>query len=234
MLCAGHEAQCREACLAGADRAAWLRDAAPLALTYARVPEPCRICVHRPAIHGVSRLCARHQLRWKKARRNASSAGFEDWLAAQVPFDSYGSCRVAVCPELAYSSLGLCHGHESAYRFQGCPGGAGLPEAWFGRFEQAGRPVPVSYDDQAAFGRWCQSALPLPRLGTLNLRGLAPLARAEIQWGLHAHAQTAEHAGHGRGGDQVCPEGCRRCRRGIVWTITGMTCDGAWSAQMPR
>lgn len=34
-------------------------------------------------------------------------------------------------------------------------------------------------------------ALPLPRPGTVNLRGLAPLARAEIQWGLHAHAQAA-------------------------------------------
>jgi len=39
------------------------------------------------------------------------------------------------------------------------------------------------------------AALPLPRPGTVNLRGLAPLARAEIQWGLHAHAQAAEHAG---------------------------------------
>jgi hypothetical protein len=78
----------------------------------------------------------------------------------------------------------LCHGHESAYRFQGRPGGAGLPEAWFGRFEQASRPVPVSYDDQTVFGRWCQTALPLPlplplpRPGTVNLRGLAPLAKA--------------------------------------------------------
>jgi hypothetical protein len=88
---------------------------------------------------------------------------------------------VAVCPELAYSPLGLCHGHESAYRFQGSPGGARLPDVWFGRFEQAGQAVPVSYDNEAGFGRWCQAALPLPRPGTVNLRGLAPLVRAEIQ-----------------------------------------------------
>ena len=97
MLCARHEAQCRQACLAGADRAAWMRDAAPLARTYARVPEPCQICMHRPAIRGASRLCARHQQRWKKTRRKAGSPGFEEWLAAQVPYDSFGGCRVDVC-----------------------------------------------------------------------------------------------------------------------------------------
>jgi len=37
-------------------------------------------------------------------------------------------------------------------------------------------------------------ALPLPRPGTVNLRGLAPLARAEIQWGLHAHAEAQAEA----------------------------------------
>jgi outer membrane murein-binding lipoprotein Lpp len=132
--------------------------------------------MHRPAMRG-SRLCARHQQRWKKARRKAGSPGFEKWLAAQVPYDSFGGCRVAVCPELAYSPLGLCHGHESAYRLQGSPGGARLPDVWFGRFEQADQPVPVCYDNEAGFGRWCRAALPLPRPGTVNLRGLAPLQR---------------------------------------------------------
>ena len=145
----------------------------------------------------------------RKRARKAGSPGFEEWLAAQVPYDSFGGCRVDVCPELAYSPLGLCHGHESAYRFQGSPGGARLPEAWFGRFEQADQPVPVCYDDQAGFGRWCQAALPLPRPGTVNLRGLAPLARAEIQWGLHAHAQAAEHAGWSLGWVQAIADACR-------------------------
>src|SRR6266699_1411694 len=92
--------------------------------------------------------------------RAPTDASGPSWLplAAQVPSDSYGGCRVAVCPEPAYSPLGLCHGHESAYRFQGSPGVARLPEAWFGRFEPAGRPVPVSYDDETGFGRWCQAA----------------------------------------------------------------------------
>ena len=186
-----------------------MREAAPLAWTYARVPQPCRVCGHRPAIRGTSRLCARHQQRWKKTRRKAGAPGFEEWLAAQVPYDSYGGCRVVVCPEPAHSPLGLCHGHESAYRLQGSPGEARLPEVWFGRFEQAGQPVPVSYDNEAGFGRWCQSALPLPRPGTVNLRGLAPLARAEIQWGLHAHAQAAEHAGWSLGWVQTIADACR-------------------------
>jgi integrase len=182
--------------------------AAWLARTYARVPEPCQICGHRPAIRG-SRLCARHQQRWKKARRKAGSPGFEEWLAAQVPYDSFGGCRVDVCPELAYSPLGLCHGHESAYCLQGSPGGARLPDVWFGRFEQADQPVPVCYDNEAGFGRWCRAALPLPRPGTVNLRGLAALARAEIQWGLHAHAQAAEHAGWSLGWVQAIADACR-------------------------
>lgn len=77
MLCNGHESQWQQAHLAGADRAAWMRDAAPLALTHARVPEQCLICGHRPAIRGASRLCARHQLKWKKTRRTAGCPGFE-------------------------------------------------------------------------------------------------------------------------------------------------------------
>jgi len=80
---------------------------------------------------------------------------------------------------------------------------------WFGRFEQAGQAVPVSYDNEAGFGRWCQAAPPLPRPGTVNLRGLAPLVRAEIQWGLHAHAQTAEHAGWSLGWVQAIANACR-------------------------
>jgi hypothetical protein len=80
---------------------------------------------------------------------------------------------------------------------------------WFGRFEQADQPVPVCYDNEAGFGRWCRAALPLPRPGTVNLRGLAPLARAEIQWGLHAHAQVGEHAGWSLGWVQAIADACR-------------------------
>lgn len=99
MLCSGHESQWQQERPAGADRAAWMRDAAPLGLPHARVPQHCRVCGHRPAIRGASRLCARHQQRWKKARRKAGSPRVEEWLAAQVPYDSFGGCRVAVCPE---------------------------------------------------------------------------------------------------------------------------------------
>jgi hypothetical protein len=219
-----------------APAAAWMRDTALLVLTHARVPEHCRICGHRPAIRGASLLCARHQLRWKKARRKAGGSGFEEWLTVQVPYDSYGGCRVVVCPEPAYSPLGLCHGHESAYRLQGYPGGARLPEAWFGRFEQAGRPVPVCYDDQTAFGRWCQAALPLPRPGTVNLRGLTPLARAEIQWGLHAHAQAAEHAGWALGWVQAIRTPAAAWTAWPTWTPAGSITPGEtrWPRCSPR
>ena len=48
--------------------------------------------------------------------------------------------------------------------------------------------VPVTFADEPAFRRWCATAAPVPRAPQVNLRGLHPLARAEIQWGMAWHA----------------------------------------------
>lgn len=49
--------------------------------------------------------------------------------------------------------------------------------------------VPVTYVEKAMFRRWCATATPVPRPSQVNLRGLHPLVRAEIAWGLFAHMQ---------------------------------------------
>jgi integrase len=83
----------------------------------------------------------------------------------------------------------LCDPHARRYRTAGEPGGTALPDRWFNRYENRGYPVPVQYADEAAFRRWQATEPPVAVTGQVNLRGLPPLLRAEIQWGLHAHAQ---------------------------------------------
>jgi hypothetical protein len=56
------------------------------------------------------------------------------------------------------------------------------------RYERAGLPVPVGYADEPAFRRWCATAAAVMRRSKVNLRGLHPLARAHIQWGMGWHA----------------------------------------------
>ena len=66
-----------------------------------------------------------------------------------------------------------------------------MPGSWWQRYEHCGQPVPLEYDDQAAFRRWCATVSAQPWPGQINLRGLRPLVRAEIQWGLFMHTQRA-------------------------------------------
>ena len=59
----------------------------------------------------------------------------------------------------------------------------------------AGLPVPVEYADEPAFRRWCATAAAVMRPAQVNLRGLHPLVRAEIQWGMAwTRRRTAERA----------------------------------------
>lgn len=155
----------------------------------------CQICRERPARHGDLLLCHRHVDRWFRHRRlTGEGADFAGWLSEEQPLPGYGFCVVAVCPNLAASPLGLCSWHASRYRGDGCPGGAALPGSRWHRYEQFGTRTPVGYADEAAFRRWCHAAPAQPRPGQLNLRGLRPLVRAEIQWGLHAHVLRARPA----------------------------------------
>ena len=153
---------------------------------------PCRICPQRPARHVSLRLCDKHQFRWFRHRQpNADGADFDAWLADQHPFAGYGGCRVRVCPDAANSPLGLCARHEHRYRAEGSPGGARLPSQWANRYERRGLATPVDYRDETGFVRWCSTTVPVLRPGQVNLLGLAPLVRAEIQWGLFMRTRAA-------------------------------------------
>jgi integrase len=190
-LCSAHLEQWRHLQQSGEEsKAVFLRAARPVGLAAWAGERPCRICPQRPARNVTLVLCDKHQFRWYRRRKLlGDDAGFDDWLAGQAPYPGYGCCRVQICPELANSPLGLCARHESRYRSQGSPGEAALPVQWSSRYERPGRTVPVAYADEGAFRRWCATAVPVLRSAQVNLRGLHPLLRAEIQWGLFAHTQ---------------------------------------------
>ena len=153
---------------------------------------PCRICPARPARNVALILCAKHSARWyRHLELRGGDADFDDWLTGEQPYVGYGGCRVRVCPELANSPLGLCARHEGHYRSQGKPGGAKLPSQWANRFERQGAVVPVSYDDEEAFRRWCAVAPAVLRPSQVNLCGLPALLRAEIQWGMFIYTQRS-------------------------------------------
>ena len=61
--------------------------------------------------------------------RRVESADFECWLTEQQQFAGYGVCRVAVCPDLADTPLGLCDRHEERYRSQRQPGARCCPRS---------------------------------------------------------------------------------------------------------
>ena len=194
-LCSAHEALWRQHRDEGGTRAGFLQATVPAGPGEGAAEQPCRICPQRPVCHLALRLCHYHQSRWYHYRdRHGDGAGFGRWLAGQEPAAGYGRCHVRVCPEMAFSPLGLCPRHEARYRSQGSPGGAVLPSQWGNRYERAGRTVPVEYADEPAFRRWCATAAAVMRPAQVNLCGLHPLLRAEIQWGMSWHARGQ----HGR------------------------------------
>ncbi|MFZ0121065.1 MAG: tyrosine-type recombinase/integrase [Pseudonocardiaceae bacterium] len=190
-LCGRHQQEWVKARSDGTSRARYLAAATPLASTGWERDDPCRICPMRAALRSSGLgLCRRHHHAWRTARRaGPDSMDLERWIARQAPFESYGRCQVRVCAELAMSPLGLCSLHAGRYRRDGQPGAGVLPPRWWHTHEGPGRPVPVAYADEAAFRAWCATTSPTPRPGQINLRGLRPLLRAEIQYALFAHAR---------------------------------------------
>jgi len=188
-LCAAHADAWRHARAMGMARRVFVNTAKPLTLDKALEALVCRICPQRPAASIELALCARHRFRWRHHRgKYGAGADFTQWVAGQSPCPSYGGCRTRVCDEPAGTPLGLCPGHAERYRRAGRPGGATLPAKWQ-HHEFRGASVPISHDDKGVFDRWCSTALPIVRIGQINLRGLRPLVRAEIRWGLHTHGQ---------------------------------------------
>jgi len=195
-VCSAHRLQWVRERDRGVGKAEFLTVAEPLGPVERATGEPCRICPGRPASpHGDLGLCRRHHHSWKYyvSPRNPSM-DFEEWAADQVPCDGYGKCLVTVCPDVADSPLGLCSWHRYRYKKRGRPGGAALPPKWFQSYERYGERAPVSYTDEPAFREWCATTDPAPRPGQINLRGLRPLLRAEIQWTLFAHTRHERHS----------------------------------------
>ena len=176
----------------GVGKAAFLSAATGLKRHVRAEEMVCQVCPQRPVAHTELRLCQRHLSRWTHHdKTTGEAADLAAWLSEQLPLPGYGSCQTAVCTNLADSPLGLCPWHQSRYQRDKRPGHARLPSAWWHRYEQLGQPVPLEYDDEAAFRRWCATT-PAPCWpGQINLQGLRPLVRAEIKWGLFVHTQRA-------------------------------------------
>ena len=116
-LCGAHQDLWRKHRDEGGTRAAFLRAARPLGPGEGVEEQPCRICPDRPACHVTLRLCHHHQFRWYNYRpRHGDAADFDQWLAGQEPSPGYGRCLVYVCPEKAFSPLGLCSRHDARYQ----------------------------------------------------------------------------------------------------------------------
>ncbi|MEV7189648.1 tyrosine-type recombinase/integrase [Kitasatospora sp. NPDC093102] len=195
-LCSTHFQEWGTARESGTTRAEFLTAAGPLPRAEYDREGSCLICPDRPTSPRTElRLCIRHYGAWKySVSVRDASVDFDQWVADQEPCEGYGDCQVTVCPGLALSPLGLCCWHRHRYMRDRRPGGAALPSSWWQRYEKLGQPVRVSYADQNAFRTWCAAVDPAPRPEQVNLRGLRPLLRAEIQWALFAHTQEDRHS----------------------------------------
>lgn len=226
-LCQTHRRQWHTARKSGMSRAAFQRTARPLRGRGAGTVGRCCICPDRPAYSQDSELCARHHLRWRDLLEKTGDApDYERWVAGQPSYDGYGTCKAAICPYPAESPIGLCSAHLSRHALQGSPGGARLPTGWHLNLEPHGLPVPVHYDDAAAFQRWCRTVTPVFRNGVINLNGLQPLVKAEIKWGLHAHAQVRNRTHWDAPSLQRLANHCRERRAASLFDLSAEGFDG--------
>jgi integrase len=201
-LCANHEIEWRKQRKTGGNLLDFMRTAEPLKPVAWYQPEDCTICPDIPA-WASSPVCFLHTQRWLarktqwKKTYGEGQPDYDTWLASQSPFIPFGECRVLACPDLAESPLGLCQRHIRRYRKAGSPGRARLPHQWGRWLKYRDRTIPVSYDNEILFRKWCVEADPAHRMdGKVSLLGLRPLARAEIQWCMFQRTQMTVEAGH--------------------------------------
>jgi hypothetical protein len=176
-MCQEHYQQWLKARASGRMRAEFNRAAVPLRGVRPHLPN-CQICPGRPVLSRSTPLCRRHDSNWDYYRHRMGRS-FDDWLADQQPYPSYGHCQVVVCANLAEGPLGLCGPHRENYNDAGRPGGARLPTSWFRRFEVMGMPIPVDVDDATDFRAWCRTTRTVRHGGEVSLLGLRPLLAAE-------------------------------------------------------
>ncbi|MEU9391473.1 tyrosine-type recombinase/integrase [Streptomyces sp. NPDC048324] len=201
-LCANHTIEWRKAREAGGNLVDFMRMAEPLTPTSWYQPEDCTICPGIPA-WASNPLCFLHTQRWIARKVNWNRLGrdglpdYEAFLASQQPFVPFGKCRVLPCPDLAENPIGLCQRHVRRYRKAGSPGRVHLPRGWGRWLADRNKTIPVFYDDELAFRKWCAEADPAHRMdGKVSLLGLRPLAKAEIQWCMFQRTQMTVEAGH--------------------------------------
>ncbi|MFE4612127.1 tyrosine-type recombinase/integrase [Streptomyces niveus] len=201
-LCCNHEVEWRQQREAGVVLGDFMRIAEPLKPVSWYQPEDCTICPGIPA-SGTSPLCFLHLQRWKarkghwKKCNGEGEPDYEAFLAAQVPFVPFGDCRVLACANRAEGPLGMCRRHVFQYRKANSPGGARLPGNWSRNLAGRGLAIPVFYDNESAFRKWCAEAAPTHRQdGRVSLLGLSPLAKAEIQWCMFQHTRMRVEAGY--------------------------------------
>jgi len=208
-LCCTHKDEWAKAREAGQNKAGFLSTATPLDALGGQEVHPCRICGHRPARRmSAERLCQAHDRSWRSHGAPAeSSSAFAVWEAEQSRLPGFGQCRVAVCGDLAAFRIGLCQAHVERYRDEGQPGAARTQRGRVSK--RADHPVPVHVDDQAQFQAWCKAQAPAPKNGYVYLTGLTPLVRAEIQWGLDAHAQDKRYSSWPATSIQLLANWCR-------------------------
>ena len=95
------------------------------------------------------------------------------------PLPSSASARRRRIPRWA-----CARGTTRRYRGQGRPGGAVLPAQWGMRYERAGCPSRSSTRTSRRSAGGARRPRRCCGRDQVNLRGLHPLARAEIQWGM--------------------------------------------------
>ncbi|MFI2214809.1 tyrosine-type recombinase/integrase [Streptomyces sp. NPDC020141] len=220
-LCGSHCLEWEQAERAGQSKRAFMNAAMPLpgarGVDYGR----CRICPDRPALSPTTQLCHQHQNRWQYgSAARIDRKHLKRWALDQHALPGFGLCK-ARCPFLACSSVGLCIQHQARYQTEQRPGGA-RSERIHGRIKD-GRPLPVTYDDESAFHAWCATTKPVSQPGLINLHPLPPLLRAEIQWGLHTHAQAAQHSEWTTNGIRNL---VRHCQRGGVTSLIDLHDEG--------
>ena len=156
-LCAAHQVLWRRYRDEGGTRAGFLQAARPFGPGNGIEEHPCRICPGRPASHLTLRLCHHHQFRWYNYRdqHGDAPASVSGWPARRQP-PADGRCRVRVCPETAFSPLGLCSRHDARYQRDGRPGDA---------VSQASGPTATS-----ALGRPSLSSTPTSRPSAAGAR----------------------------------------------------------------
>ena len=219
-LCSEHHRQWARGTGAGVGKAAFLTAARGLdrrvrveEVDLPDLPATAR-GAHRPAA-----LSAAPAPVGRQQQEQGQGADFAAWLAEQDALPRLRALRGGGLRRTwPTPRWGCAPGTAAATAATGSPGGArAAAELVAPRTSSSGRPVPVELrrrGSRSAAGARRAPAQPWP--GQINLRGLRPLVRAEIQWGLFIHTQRARPTRWDLGWIRSLVTTCRAQRRGLA------------------